>query len=252
MASIDVKIEVSVVTPTYNRRKFIPALIEIYQSQTFPKEKMEWIIIDDGRDSVEDLFIEAQKTIPNIRYVRLDEKLRIGAKRNLLNSLASGDIIVAMDDDDFYPPIRVEAVVTAFKKFPKVDLAGSSEMFMYYTDENKIYSLGPFGIKHATNGTMAWRKRYSDKHKYDEFVTMTEETSFLDNYSHQMIQLDPKDTILVICHSDNTVDKSLLRETHMRASDTIKSKLRLASSMTLSNFVKNPELLRFYQSISSA
>ena len=60
-------IEVSVVTPTYNRRKFIPTLIGIYQTQTFPKDKMEWIIIDDGRDKVEDLFIEAAKIIPNIR-----------------------------------------------------------------------------------------------------------------------------------------------------------------------------------------
>jgi glycosyltransferase involved in cell wall biosynthesis len=246
-----VKIEVSVVTPTYNRRKFIPVLIEIYRAQTFPKEKMEWIIVDDGRESVEDLFIEAQKTLPNIRYVRLDEKLRIGAKRNVLNSLATGDIIVAMDDDDYYPPTRVESVVSAFRKYPKVDLAGSSEMYMYYTDEKKVYTLGPFGIKHATNGTMAWRKQYSDRHKYDEFVTMTEETSFLDNYKHQMIQLDPKDTILVICHSDNTVDKMSLREQHMRSSSTAKYKLR-PSSLTLNDFVKDMRILKFYESISPA
>jgi glycosyltransferase involved in cell wall biosynthesis len=243
------KIEVSVVTPTYNRRKFIPALIEIYRSQTYPKEKMEWIIVDDGRDSVEDLFTEAQKTLPNIRYVRPDEKMRIGAKRNLLNSLAIGDIIVAMDDDDYYPPIRVESVVTAFRKYPKVDLAGSSEMHLYYTDENKIYTLGPFGIKHATNGTMAWRKQYSDKHKYDEFVTMTEEISFLDNYKYQMVQLDPKDTILVICHSDNTVDKMTLREQHIRSSSAMKNKLRPAS-MILNDFVKNKYLQSFYLSLT--
>jgi len=39
--------DVSIVTPTYNRREFIPILIKIYANQTFPKEKMEWIIIDD-------------------------------------------------------------------------------------------------------------------------------------------------------------------------------------------------------------
>jgi glycosyltransferase involved in cell wall biosynthesis len=244
-------VEVSVVTPTYNRRKFIPTLIEIYRAQTFPKEKMEWIIVDDGRDSVEDLFVEAQKTLPNIRYVRLEEKIRIGAKRNLLNSLATGDIIVSMDDDDYYPPTRVEAAVNAFKKYPKVDIAGSSEMDLYYTDEKKIYTLGPFGVKHATNGTMAWRKLYADKHKYDEFVTMTEEASFLDNYTHQMIQLDPKDTILVICHSDNTVDKITLREQHMRSTSAAKYKLR-PSHLTLNDVVKDVRLRTFYQNISPA
>ena len=62
-------IEVSIVTPTYNRREFIPTLIQIYRSQTFPKEKMEWIILDDGRDKVGDLFAEAANTIPNLRYL---------------------------------------------------------------------------------------------------------------------------------------------------------------------------------------
>ena len=47
---------VSVCTPTYNRRKFIPFLIKCYQSQTYPKQLMEWIVVDDGEDSVEDLF----------------------------------------------------------------------------------------------------------------------------------------------------------------------------------------------------
>ena len=39
---------VSVVTPTYNRKRFIPFLIQCYNSQSYPKDKMEWIIYDDG------------------------------------------------------------------------------------------------------------------------------------------------------------------------------------------------------------
>ena len=53
---------------------------------------------------------------------------------------------------------------------------------------------------------MAWRKRYSDQHRYDEYVTHAEEASFLQN--SPMIQLDPKKTILVMCHRDNTVEKN--------------------------------------------
>ena len=174
--------EVSIVTPTYNRRMFIPTLIDIYKAQTFPKEKMEWIIIDDGRDKVEDLFIEASSIIPNIRYIRVDEKMRLGAKRNMLNKEATCSIIIAMDDDDYYPPDRVSSVVEAFKKNPRIELAGSSEMNLYYIDTKKIYTIGPYDKNHATNGTMAWRKSYSDKHKYDEFVTKAEEISFLDNF----------------------------------------------------------------------
>ena len=74
---------VSVVTPTYNRKKFIPYLIECYKSQTYPKQHMEWIIYDDGSESVEHFFKGLQ--IPNIRYIYNEEKQNIGYKRNRLN-----------------------------------------------------------------------------------------------------------------------------------------------------------------------
>ena len=242
-------IEVSVVTPTYNRRRFIPTLIEIYRAQTYPKEKMEWIIMDDGKDCVADLFEEAAKSLPNVRYIRVEEKMRIGAKRNRLNDESRGNIIISMDDDDYYPPDRVEIIVRQFAKYPRVDLLGSSEMNMYYTDTRDIYTVGPFGSNHATNGTMAWRKRYSDTHRYDDYVIYSEETSFLENYKHPMIQLDPKKAILVICHSDNTVDKSAQRSDHLKDPRSHPSKMR-RSFYQLSDLVKDPQIRAFYERLT--
>jgi glycosyltransferase involved in cell wall biosynthesis len=241
-------IEVSVVTPTYNRRMFIPTLIDVYRAQNYPKEKMEWIIIDDGRDSVKDLFEEASNTIPNIRYIRKDEKMRLGAKRNELNKEAKGSIIVAMDDDDYYPPDRVLSVVEAFKKNPRVELAGSSEMNLYYLDTKKIYTIGPYFDNHATNGTMAWRKSYAQKHKYDEFVTKAEEITFLDNFKHPMIQLSPLSTILVICHTDNTADKSELRDEHLSRIGSVQSKFK-ESVYKLDDLVRDKKIRDFYLSL---
>jgi glycosyltransferase involved in cell wall biosynthesis len=237
------------VTPTYNRRKFIPILIEIYKNQTYPKNKMEWIIIDDGKDCVEDLFQTAIDQIPNLRYIRSYEKLRIGAKRNLLNREARGKIVIAMDDDDYYPPERVQTVVNVFKKYPQVDLAGSSEMYLYYHDTRKIMISGPYHPNHATNGTMAWRKSYGDMHFYNEYVTHAEESSFLDDYKHPMIQLDPQKTILVICHSDNTVDKFRMRKEN--TSQQIRKELRMRESpFELKHIVKNPLIRQFYLQLS--
>lgn len=238
-------IEVSIVTPTYNRRMFIPTLIELYRNQIFPKEKMEWIIMDDGRDKVEDLFIEASKTIPNIRYIYIDEKMRLGAKRNALNREAKGAIIVAMDDDDYYPSDRVSSVVEAFKRNPKIELAGSSEMNLFYLDTKKIYTIGPYADTHATNGTMAWRKIYSDKHKYDEYVTKAEEITFLENFKHPMIQLNPLSTILVICHTDNTADKSELRYEHLLRINTFQSKFK-ECIFKIEDLVNDKKIRDFY------
>lgn len=227
---------VSVITPTYNRRRFLPTLIASYKAQTYPKDRMEWIVLDDGPDCVRDLFEGAGAAaagIPNLRYIRVEEKQTIGAKRNRLNKEARGEILVAMDDDDYYPPERVAAAVAAFKKNPKHELAGASEIYMYYSDIKAIYKLGPYNANHATNGTMAWRASYAATHTYDETVTHAEEKSFLENYRHPMIQLDPFKVMLVMSHSENTFDKKAMRDqgdtpfmkkTGMKLRDFIKDK----------------------------
>ena len=231
---------VSVITPTYNRRRFIPSLIACYVHQTYPKDRMEWIILDDGADSVADLFKGIEAKVPNVRYIYDAEKKNIGAKRNRLNREARGEIIVAMDDDDYYPPERVATAVKAFRANAKVDLAGSSEIYMYYSDIKTIYRLGPYNRNHATNGTMAWRKRYAETHTYDETVTHAEEKSFLEEYKHPMIQLDPMKVMLVMSHSENTFDKKAMRE--QEGNPFVKK-----TSMKLRDFIKEKELREFFQ-----
>jgi glycosyltransferase involved in cell wall biosynthesis len=231
---------VSVITPTYNRRRFIPYLIQCYSAQTYKKENMEWIILDDGQDKVDDLFTEAAKKIPNIRYIPLDEKITIGEKRNRLNDEAKGSIIVAMDDDDYYPPERVSHVVTQFSKSKEIQLAGSSEIYMYYSDVKEIYKLGPYNRNHATNGTMAWRKSYSNSHRYDDTVTHAEERSFLDDYKNPMIQLDPFKVMLVMSHSENTFDKKKMRD------DVGKNPFIAKTTYKLKDFIKDPDMRTFF------
>lgn len=229
---------VSVLTPTYNRRKFIPSLIQCYRSQDYPKDRMEWIILDDGQEQSKDLFDMLATDIPNIRYIQLPKKENIGVKRNLLNELAKGDILVSMDDDDWYHPERVSHVVKKFQIHTTIQLAGSSEVYVYYTDTEDIYKLGPYQARHATNGTLAVRSSYAKTHKYDEYVTFAEERSFLDEYMHPMIQLDPLKVMLVMSHSENTFDKDELR--------TQENPFVKKTSLKLKDFIKDKSLREFY------
>ena len=233
---------VSVLTPTYNRRKFIPALIECYKSQTYPSNRMEWIILDDGQDSVEDIFMEAAKTIPNLRYIRENKKQLIGYKRNRLHKEAKGDIFVCMDDDDYYHPERVSHAVTKLQQDPKIQLAGSSVLFMYYTDVKVILKLGPYGPNHATNGTMAMKASYAKTHFYDETVTHAEEVSFLERYKHPMVQLDPFKVMLVISHTENTFDKKrFLTKEQLETNPYLKM-----TQYKIKDFIKDKALRDFY------
>ena len=75
---------VSICTPTYNRRKFIPHLIKCFKSQTYPPQLMEWIVVDDGTDPVGDLF----EGVDGVKYVYQEEKMKLGRKRNYMHTLA--------------------------------------------------------------------------------------------------------------------------------------------------------------------
>ena len=68
---------VSICTPTFNRRPFFPIIKKCFENQTYPKDRMEWIIIDDGTDTIEDLVIK----IPYIKYYKYNEKMFLGKKR---------------------------------------------------------------------------------------------------------------------------------------------------------------------------
>ena len=89
---------VSICTPTFNRRPFIPYMIKCFQHQDYPKERMEWIIIDDGTDKIEDLV----KDIPEVKYFSYETKMPLGEKRNIMHEKSKGSIIVYMDDDDYF------------------------------------------------------------------------------------------------------------------------------------------------------
>lgn len=234
---------VSVITPTYNRRKFIPILIRLLLEQTYPKDRMEWIVLDDGSDPVEDIFKEYAHKLPMLRYIRETTKMTIGAKRNRLNLEARGDIIVAMDDDDYYPPERVAHVVRKFQQNPGVQLAGSSEIYMYYTDIKTVYKLGPYHANHATNGTMAWRRSYALTHAYDETVTHAEEKSFLEEYRNPMIQLDPRKVMLVFAHAENTYNKKAMR-------DIPDNPFVKKTAFKMRDFIRNAEVRGFFAGLA--
>jgi hypothetical protein len=144
-----------------------------------------------------------------------------------------------MDDDDYYPPDRVSTVVTAFRQNPTINLAGTSEVYMYYSDIEAIYKLGPYNKNHATNGTMAWRRSYANTHTYDETVTHAEERSFLDDYKYPMVQLNPFKVMLVMSHSENTYDKRKMRE---KENQYIKK-----TNMKLKDFIKDISIRDFFK-----
>ena len=93
-------------------------LYDLIKLQTY-KNILEWVIVE-GSSNQED----ADKNKENITKLINDHKLsfkivyveftnqKLSDLRNLGNSTCQGDIIVCMDDDDYYPPFRIEEAVS--------------------------------------------------------------------------------------------------------------------------------------------
>ena len=201
---------VSVCTPTFNRRPFIPTMLACFKNQDYPKDRMEWIIVDDGTDNIGDLILDAK--VPQIKYFRLEKKMSLGEKRNYMHQQAKGSIIVYMDDDDYYPPERVSHAVDRLIGSPDALCAGSSEMYIYFKHIKQMYQTGPYGPNHATAGTFAFKVELLKQTQYENHAALAEEKAFLKNYTIPFVQLDPMKSILVFSHEHNTFDKRKMLE----------------------------------------
>jgi hypothetical protein len=180
-------------------------MFRCFRNQTYPKNKIEWIIVDDGTDKIKDL-IESSN-IPQIKYFELPEKITLGAKRNYMHKQATGSIIVYMDDDDYYPPERISHAVERLQSSPNALCAGASEIYIYFKSLSRMVQCGPYGPNHATAGTFAFKSELLQQTRYEDHAALAEERAFLKEYTIPFVQLDPLKTILVFSHEHNTFDK---------------------------------------------
>ena len=204
---------ISICTVTYQRQGLLRLLEEMINSQTYPIEKIQWVILDDSPQPHKHYQNPlSHNTNLSIKYIHLSEKLPLGRKRNESHFYCDGEILVYMDDDDFYPPNRVEHAVKSLLQSDK-EIAGSSTLPILFIENSELWIAGPYSKNHATAGTFAFKRSFLDKNSYTNSDASGEEREFLKNYTIPMVQLDPFQTIICISHDSNTYDKhSMLPE----------------------------------------
>ena len=222
---------ISICTPTFNRRPFIENMFNCFRNQDYPKDRIEWIIVDDGTDKIKDLIVASD--IHQIRYFEIEKKMFLGEKRNYMHKHVRGSIVVYMDDDDYYPPNRFSHAVERLQSNPEALCAGSSEIYVYFKGMNKMIQCGPYGPNHATAGTFAFKTKLLEQTKYEDHAALAEEKAFLKDYTIPFVQLDPLKSILVFSHEHNTFDK---RKMFDQKQDP---KYFKESSKTVDTFIQN-------------
>jgi len=208
---------VSIITPTYNRRKMFPIAINNFQEFNYPKEKMEWIIIDDSTEdnTVEDLLPKDKR----IKYIKMDpkDKLSVAHKRNIGAKEAKYDYIVHMDDDDYYPKESITARVKILMKYSKdgIGCVGCSRVGIYDLVNNKS-SIATDGIISLSEASMGYTKEFWRKQQFNELEREGEYKSFIQGRLNQIMDIPYSFVIIAFSHKTNftgttkRIDKNVL------------------------------------------
>ena len=91
---------VSVIIPTYNRKEVLERTLRAYSDQTYPEDKFEVIVIDDGSTDGTEQVVKSLVGGSNykLRYFKQDNK-GPAAARNLGIKEAAGEIVLITGDD---------------------------------------------------------------------------------------------------------------------------------------------------------
>ena len=199
---------VTIVTPTRDRLKFMEICAGAVDSQCYPKDKLEWIIIDDGKDTCE----EFVKHIPYARYILEMAGKTIAWKRNLGARLAKFPVIIHMDDDDIYPPnsilFRVSMMLRAKKNCAFCTTLPSYDIANYTSFVNVPPIRLPQSMR-VSEATMCYTKKFWEEKGFPEDVKIAEGDLFIKGRETQCIELSPQEIIVSLIHPRTTSSRRI-------------------------------------------
>ncbi len=114
---------VSVIIPTYNRKKFLKHAINSVIKQTY--QNLELIIIDDGSSDKTIEYLKKKK----LKYFKQNNK-GVSAARNKGIKKASYDWIAFLDSDDRWHPKKMENQINYLIKNPKYKVCHTDEIWI--------------------------------------------------------------------------------------------------------------------------
>lgn len=199
--------DVSIVTITKDRRIFMPLAKYSYMIQSYPEDKLEWVIVDDGEDSIEDTLIG----VPNVRYVRCSN-MTIGEKRNLGVESAMYDTIVMMDDDDVYPNNSVLHRVAMLMKEPAKECVFCTTIPCYDISKySSFMNVPPMTLRmseRVSEATLGFTKKFWEDKKF-ESIHVSEGNAFIHGRETMCREISPQDVIVSLVHPMNTSSRRM-------------------------------------------
>lgn len=210
--------KVSILTPTYDRRRFLEMMVANLYNMKYPKELLEWVICDSYSTTghkAEQLFKNKNEQNElssalgiEIRYEYLDREMSIGEKRNWLVKNSKYDVLINMDSDDIYLPDYVFYSV-GMLKFNKRTLVGSPQMlFIYPLNDYKMTFINCPSLRQIHEATFCFTRKHFRKMGGFLKSGNGEGAGMVDGCRDKDFEkTDISKCMVCICHEDNTCPK---------------------------------------------
>ena len=196
--------DVSILTITRDRRVFMPLAKYSYMIQSYPEDKLEWVIVDDGEDPIEDTLIG----VPNVKYVKCAPGMTISQKRNLAVKNAMYDIMVNLDDDDVYPNNSVLQRVAMLLKEPVAQCGFCTTIPCYdITKFSSFMNVPPMTLpmsERVSEATLVFTRKFWEEGGFDEKIHIGEGNAFIHGREQMCREISPQDVIVSLIHPKNT------------------------------------------------
>lgn len=207
---------ISIVTPTYNRRKFIDLAFHNLMWSDYPIDKIEWVVVEDSDDndkSSSDKISAFAARCPKLtlNYIPLPKKVSVAEKRNIGCERATRDIIVFMDDDDHYPQTslrrRVAWLLSPWAKSHKKNVVGCTMIAMYdLIRGTSAVNIPPWNLplgQRVSEASLTFYKSFWEERGFRSADQIAEGESWLAGREEQMLEIPPQQILVAMSHGGN-------------------------------------------------
>jgi len=129
---------VSIIIPTYNRKRELIRLVRSIKQSDYPKENMEIIVVDDA--STDGTNEAIKRTFHDVRVVRNAKRKMTSGARNSGIKFSKGEYLFFIDHDNVIDRKAISELVDFMESNKNVGLVGP--LMYYYSTPREIWCAG--------------------------------------------------------------------------------------------------------------
>lgn len=208
---------ITIITPTYNRKQLIDIAFYNLMTTDYPKNKIEWIVIEDNERTphmAADKIVKFQMEVPEIqiKYIPIEGRMTIGEKRNIAVEKASHEVILFMDDDDHYPVVSFRLRVAWLLKGSKRASSSSVQavcctMIAMYDLLRGVSAVNvppmelPF-CQRISEATLTFYKSFWEDRPFPK-VSVAEGEEWIRGREESVLEIPPQHILVAFTHQGN-------------------------------------------------